>query len=71
MRVGKNKHKEDPSGAKKTKYLMFCDACGVPSEIPSYILKTYFATEKPGVYCYNCDHLNPVPDYLRKISGEL
>lgn len=58
---------------KKTDYLMFCenDTCHMPQQIPEYILKTYFATEVPGVYCSHCNHLNPVPEYLRKIAGEL
>lgn len=52
-------------------YMLFCEKCGNPQPIKEYIIKTYFVTEVPGVYCRTCDHLNPIPDYLRKIADEL
>lgn len=68
--AGKNKEKAKQP---KTDYLMFCgsEKCSMPQQIPDYILKTYFITEIPGVYCSHCDHLNPIPDYLKKIAGDL
>jgi hypothetical protein len=56
---------------KKTAYLFFCDECGAPQEIPDYILKTYFVSEVEGIYCKNCERKIAIPDYLKKISGEL
>lgn len=56
---------------KKTDYLLFCDSCGIPQHVPNYILQTYIAIGVSGVYCKNCDKRIVVPEYLRKIAGEL
>lgn len=57
---------------KKTKYLLFCDRCGVPKEIPIHILHAYIALGMiDGVYCDNCNNLIYLSDYLQKIAGEL
>lgn len=56
---------------KKTEYLMFCDQCGLPQIIPTYILQAYIASGVTGVYCSNCAKRITVPEYLRKIAGEL
>lgn len=66
-------NKKGKAKAPKTDYLMFCENenCNMPQRVSSFILKTYFSTEIPGVYCIHCNHLNPIPDYLRKIAGDL
>jgi hypothetical protein len=57
--------------AEQTNYLLFCSECGVPHQIPDYIIKSYFVTEVHGVYCKNCNHQTEIPDYLKKIADHL
>jgi hypothetical protein len=54
----------------KTCYLLFCNHCGAPKEIPIFILRTYLVSEKAGVYCDNCQGVTRPPDYVRKLSED-
>ncbi|MEH7375696.1 MULTISPECIES: hypothetical protein [Bacillaceae] len=56
---------------KKTRYLLFCNKCGIPQLIPKYILQAYFISGVNGVYCSNCENHTIIPEYLKKIAGEL
>lgn len=59
---------------KRTKYLAFCGKCGNPQIIPEYILQTYWnLSAVNGYYCENdsCQHLNEIPEHLRKIIKDL
>lgn len=57
---------------KRLKYLMFCDKCGLSKEIPLHIVKNVLPLRAViGLYCDNCEHLNPIPEHLRKITDEL
>ncbi|MBP3950990.1 hypothetical protein [Bacillus suaedae] len=51
-------------------YLMFCDQCGTPKPIETYIMREYFwiATQ---VYCSNCHYANPIPSYLQSLALEM
>lgn len=55
---------------KETKYLLFCEHCGTPQHIPQYILHTYIRNGV-GTFCKNCEKQVIVPEYLKKIAGEL
>ncbi|WP_177177300.1 hypothetical protein [Bacillus sp. MUM 116] len=56
---------------KETDYLLFCSKCGIPQPIPNYILQAYFISGVDGVYCSNCENKIIIPEYLKKIAGDL
>lgn len=56
---------------KKTEYLLFCSKCGIPQPIPNYILQAYIMSGVGWVYCRNCEMKIEIPEYIRKIAGEL
>lgn len=55
----------------KISYLLFCSECGVPQEIPHYIIEMYFIEGMDGVYCENCENQTAIPDYLKKLKNDL
>lgn len=55
-----------------TTYLLFCDKCGQPQEIPNYILRTYFTLKSVNVvYCEHCENKTDIPEYLKEIAQDL
>lgn len=57
---------------KKTNSLAFCEHCGLPLEIPNYIIKSNFMVPgMTGVNCNNCKREINIPNYIRKIAGDL
>lgn len=57
---------------KKVNFLFFCEKCGNPNRIPKAVMIDYIPNPAvAAMYCRKCFHRNMIPDYMRKISGDL
>jgi hypothetical protein len=55
----------------KNGYLLFCSECGVPQPITKVILQANIDNGDGKIKCCNCDNEILIPDYLKKIAGDL
>lgn len=56
---------------KKNGYLLFCSDCGVAQPITKDILQANIDNGYGKIKCSNCDNELLIPDYLKRIAGDL
>ncbi|WP_026676754.1 zinc-finger domain-containing protein [Fictibacillus gelatini] len=52
---------------KATTYVAFCDNCGAPKKVSSYVIKLYFMDPNvETIACQKCERMTVIPEYLKK-----